>query len=177
MKKYFPVLTLIVLLASAAAMTSCSKAAKNKPAPQPSAVKTETPAPATEAPANPVATDTTAVDTAASGTVSTSAAEPANGIVMINPAKLKEMMSDKNVLLIDVREPQELAAPLPTLKGAVNIPLNKLIANPGQVPKDKKIVVICRSGHRSTIAAQALYNSGYKTIYNLEGGLLGYYGD
>ena len=94
-----------------------------------------------------------------------------------NKAKLKEMMSDKNILLIDVREPQELAPPLPALKDSINIPLNKLIANPGQVPKGKKIVIVCRSGRRSMIAAQALFNSGYNTIYNLEGGLLGYYGD
>jgi rhodanese-related sulfurtransferase len=98
------------------------------------------------------------------------------GLITIDAAKLKEMLKDKDALVIDVREPQELAPPLPALPGSKNIPLGKLLKKQNLVPKNKKIVIVCRSGHRSAVAAEALLNNGFATVYTLGGGLLKYYG-
>ena len=78
------------------------------------------------------------------------------------------------MLLIDIREAEELAD-LPTIPGAIHIPMGKVFIETGQgnIPKNKPIVVFCRTGRRAGIIQQELQASGY-TIGNLEGGLIAY---
>ena len=72
--------------------------------------------------------------------------------------------------LIDVREPDEVAAG--TLPGAVNIPLGDLPARVGELDRDRRVVLLCRSGARSTQAARFLTASGFTDVVNLAGGML-----
>ena len=72
--------------------------------------------------------------------------------------------------LIDVREPDEVAAG--TLPGAVNIPLGELPDRLGELDKARRVVVLCRSGGRSTQAAEFLTGQGFTDVVNLEGGML-----
>ena len=44
-----------------------------------------------------------------------------------------------------------------------------------EIPKDKMIVTVCRSGHRSAMAAQQLVKAGY-TVKNLAGGMMAWQG-
>lgn len=68
--------------------------------------------------------------------------------------------------LIDVRTPQEFE--VDHLPEARNLPLDRLIAQPhGVGSKDRPVVVYCRSGTRSAIAARALKRAGYETVVNL----------
>jgi len=67
--------------------------------------------------------------------------------------------------LLDVRTPGEFANG--HLPGAVNIPVSDLSARLNEVPKDKPVVVYCRSGHRSGMAASTLRRSGMKTVVDL----------
>jgi rhodanese-related sulfurtransferase len=71
--------------------------------------------------------------------------------------------------LLDVRNPQELA--VEAVPGAVNIPLPQLRSRLGELPRDKEILVICRSGGRAYFATRILLQSGFKAR-NLSGGML-----
>jgi rhodanese-related sulfurtransferase len=80
------------------------------------------------------------------------------------------LQSDPNLLLIDVREPDELTGPLGKIPQARNVPMQELEKNPEQFPRDKTLVLICRSGHRSLKAADLLAEHGY-VVYSVDGGM------
>lgn len=61
--------------------------------------------------------------------------------------------------LLDVRTAQEFAAG--HLDGAVNIPVDQVEARLPEIPRDRPVVVYCRSGARSRNAASVLRRSGY----------------
>jgi rhodanese-related sulfurtransferase len=71
--------------------------------------------------------------------------------------------------LLDVREPVELA--VENAPGAVNIPLGQLRARLGELPRDREILVICRSGQRAYSATRILLQKGFKAR-DLSGGML-----
>ena len=71
--------------------------------------------------------------------------------------------------LLDVRNPDELAMePLP---GAVNIPLPVLRQNLEKLPRDREILVCCRSGQRAYYATRILVQNGFNAR-NISGGML-----
>lgn len=73
--------------------------------------------------------------------------------------------------LVDVREPHELSGPLGRVEEAENIPLLQLLADPtldGAAP----LVLICRSGRRSSLAARELASRGVDVVASVEGGML-----
>jgi len=72
--------------------------------------------------------------------------------------------------IVDVREPYELVED-GRVAGAVNIPLGELSARAEEVPRDQPVLILCRSGARSGMAADALRASGYDA-YNIDGGIL-----
>ncbi len=69
-----------------------------------------------------------------------------------------------------MREPHELAEG--TLPGTVNIPLGTLPDRVGELDPSRRTVVVCRSGGRSTQAAQFLTGQGFTDVINLAGGML-----
>ena len=71
--------------------------------------------------------------------------------------------------LLDVRNPEELA--VEHVPGAVNIPLPALRARLGDLPRDREILVICRSGQRAYYATRILLQNGFNAR-NLSGGML-----
>ena len=71
---------------------------------------------------------------------------------------------------IDVREPSEVAEG--TLPGTVNIPLGALPERIGELDPAQPVVVLCRSGGRSTQACEFLTASGFADVVNLAGGML-----
>jgi rhodanese-related sulfurtransferase len=70
--------------------------------------------------------------------------------------------------LLDVREDDEWTAG--HIDGAQHIPLAQLSARLGELPKEKTIVAVCRSGGRSEAAVRGLRRLGYEAE-NLEGGV------
>ena len=72
---------------------------------------------------------------------------------------------------IDVREPNEVNAG--TLPGTTNIPLGELPGRVGELDQNSRVVLLCRSGGRSTRAAEFLTGLGFTDVVNLEGGMLG----
>ncbi|MGA2654803.1 MAG: rhodanese-like domain-containing protein [Gammaproteobacteria bacterium] len=91
-------------------------------------------------------------------------------IAEISVSDLQEKLRHgEDIFLLDVREPHEYAAF--NIKGHL-IPLNELLQRLNEIPKNKPIVVICRSGKRSDIAGQMLNAHGFNDVKNLAGGLL-----
>jgi rhodanese-related sulfurtransferase len=72
-------------------------------------------------------------------------------------------------LLLDVREPAEIAAY--AVPGSLNIPLKQLRARLTEIPRDREIAVICRSGQRAYLATRILLQNGYDAK-TLSGGVL-----
>jgi NADPH-dependent 2,4-dienoyl-CoA reductase/sulfur reductase-like enzyme/rhodanese-related sulfurtransferase len=74
-----------------------------------------------------------------------------------------------NSFLLDVRNPPELE--VESVKGAVNIPLPMLRSRLNELPKDREILIICRSAQRAYYATRILMQNGFKAK-NLSGGML-----
>lgn len=77
-------------------------------------------------------------------------------------------MAAQGALLVDVREPREWAAG--HVDGSVHVPLGRFEAS--YVPAGRPIVLVCRSGSRSAIAAQLLQAAGRTDVFNMAGGLM-----
>jgi NADPH-dependent 2,4-dienoyl-CoA reductase/sulfur reductase-like enzyme/rhodanese-related sulfurtransferase len=71
--------------------------------------------------------------------------------------------------LLDVREPAELK--VEQIPGAVNIPLPELRTRLDELPRDREILVFCRSGQRAYYATRVLLQNGFKAR-NIAGGML-----
>ncbi len=94
--------------------------------------------------------------------------------INIDNEKLKEMINEKDTLLIDIRTKEEFDEK--NIDGAINIPLQNLMQDIDEIIdyKDKSVIIYCRSGHRSIIACNLLEMEGFKHIYNLEKGIIQY---
>lgn len=79
----------------------------------------------------------------------------------------------KNVYLLDVRTPDEYRQA--HLKGAVLIPLSEMDRRINEVPKNRPVVVYCAVGSRSGMVARLLAGHGYREVYNLRDGIVGWY--
>jgi hydroxyacylglutathione hydrolase len=91
-------------------------------------------------------------------------------IEKIDVAELKQRLeNDKGLILFDVREPQEFAGG--HIGRARLLPLSQIRDRMGEVPQDKPIALICRSGNRSGSAARLLSKAGYENIANVRGGM------
>jgi NADPH-dependent 2,4-dienoyl-CoA reductase/sulfur reductase-like enzyme/rhodanese-related sulfurtransferase len=71
--------------------------------------------------------------------------------------------------LLDVRNPPELV--VESVPGAINIPLPELRARLDELPRDREILVICRSAQRAYYATRILLQNGFKAR-NISGGML-----
>ena len=81
--------------------------------------------------------------------------------------EIDDLAKNDDCFLVDVRKPVEFD--LGNIKGSVNIPVDDLRKRIGEIPKDKKIVLICHSALRSYIAARILEQKGYECCH-LAGG-------
>lgn len=77
-------------------------------------------------------------------------------------------LATQGALLVDVREPQEWLAG--HVEGSRHVPLARL--NPRDLPSDRPVVLVCRSGNRSGVAAQMLAAAGHPDFANMTGGLI-----
>jgi rhodanese-related sulfurtransferase len=83
-------------------------------------------------------------------------------------ADLAERLADRSVHILDVRQPAEWRHG--HIRGAQNLPLLQLKSHLATLPRDKTIVTVCASGHRSNAAARTLQRAGYQ-VENLQGGM------
>jgi adenylyltransferase/sulfurtransferase len=83
---------------------------------------------------------------------------------------LKQRLDQGDVFLLDVREPREYD--IARIEGSTLIPLGELPKRFAEVPKDRDIIVHCKSGVRSAKAVNLLRDRGYDRVQNLKGGIL-----
>jgi rhodanese-related sulfurtransferase len=84
----------------------------------------------------------------------------------LDPVESKRRV-DAGALLLDVRNPIEWLAG--HAEGAAWIPMSELAERQEELPTDRDIVVICKSGSRSAQVAHALVAAGYEAV-NVAGG-------
>lgn len=97
-------------------------------------------------------------------------AQVASGVAELTPADLAAGLSKKDFLLVNVHIPYE-----GEIEGTdAFIPYDRIADNLGALPKDTsaKIVVYCRSGRMSAIAARELVRLGYSRVSDLAGGMI-----
>jgi rhodanese-related sulfurtransferase len=82
---------------------------------------------------------------------------------------LENLAHDKGTLLLDVRNAGEIASSGKLAHDAINIPLNDLRHRLDEIPKDKRIVVSCKSGQRAYYAYRILKQHGFERVDNLGG--------
>ena len=86
----------------------------------------------------------------------------------IDVARAYEMYQ-QGAFLVDVRTQEEWDEV--HIPGSVLIPLDELPDRLSEVPRDKDIVVVCRSGNRSEEGAAILLKAGYESVVGMEGGI------
>jgi rhodanese-related sulfurtransferase len=85
--------------------------------------------------------------------------------------------SDPNTIIIDVRTPAETAEGV--IEGAslfVDYTASNFGTEINKLDKTKNYIVYCRSGGRSAGASEQMIAAGFKTVYNLEGGITNWKG-
>ena len=86
----------------------------------------------------------------------------------VSVSEASELFSAGSFLL-DVREPSEWEAA--HIDGAVLIPLAELSTRLSEIPSDKTVLIICRSGNRSAQARDQLRAAGYPQTTSIDGGM------
>lgn len=93
----------------------------------------------------------------------------ASSVESIKPTDAQIMLTEKKAIILDVRESEELKEG--KVKGAVVIAKSLMdndkeawVREIGKLPKDKAIIVYCRSGRRSGIVGEELVKKGFKVL-------------
>jgi adenylyltransferase/sulfurtransferase len=88
----------------------------------------------------------------------------------VEPRALAQRIAEGSApLLIDIREPWETA--VAQLPGAELIPMSTLAAGTAEIPRDREVILYCRSGARSGRVLDALREQGYDRVRHLRGGI------
>ena len=90
----------------------------------------------------------------------------AAGAVDVHEASRRQ---SAGALLVDVRQPDEWSAG--HAPNAKLIPLGSLASRLAEVPRDREVLLICRSGNRSGSAQRQLLQLGYEQVFNVSGGM------
>lgn len=85
-----------------------------------------------------------------------------------DPVGLSERLGTRSVLVLDVRSAAEWRHG--HIRGSENVPLGSVKRRLAEFPRDRTIVTVCASGHRSAAAARALRRAGFE-VENLHGGM------
>lgn len=92
----------------------------------------------------------------------------------IRAAEARNLLAaKKNVYLLDVRTPAEFSQG--RIQGAVLIPINEVERRIGEIPRNRPVVVYCAVGSRSGLVADFLSRKGYREVYNVTDGIVGWY--
>jgi rhodanese-related sulfurtransferase len=97
------------------------------------------------------------------------AGDPAGAVRHVSVQELARASAD-GALVIDVREPWEYAEG--HVEGSLLLPLAQVAEAIPTLPRDREVYVVCRSGNRSLVAAEALVAAGFTDVRNVDGGMI-----
>ncbi len=87
----------------------------------------------------------------------------------------EKIQNDSNVVVIDVRTPGEFTGELGHIPGAILRPVQTIDQWASEAKQlreqNKKIILVCRSGNRSGMAARTLAKMGLDSLFNVQGGM------
>ena len=93
-----------------------------------------------------------------------------SGVRRVSPLQLPQLTREPTVLL-DISEPGDYKKG--HIPNAINVPFKKLGEDKNlEKHKDKNVVVVCRTGNRSSSAARYLVKNGFENVYTLSGGMV-----
>ena len=99
------------------------------------------------------------------------ALHPIGRIAIVSAQQAARLQAeDTEALIVDVREPREyesLRAP-----GSVSLPLAEFVARHADLPRDRRLLLVCRSGSRSLRATMFLMQHGFSNVANVDGGMI-----
>jgi hydroxyacylglutathione hydrolase len=85
------------------------------------------------------------------------------------PLAAQLMSSGEQIHLIDVRGPREREQKF--IEGSISIPLNHLLERAPDFPKNRRLLIYCAGGYRSSIAASLLQHEGFDRVSEIAGGI------
>lgn len=94
------------------------------------------------------------------------------GISHISPAEAFKAVNQGEAVMLDVREENELDYESILLDEVIYHPMSEIMDRLDRIPKNKTIIVVCPGGVRSSKVANLLQIQGYKSVANLDGGLI-----
>lgn len=95
-------------------------------------------------------------------------------IKVLTPVDVEKVMNDDNIVIIDVREDEEVAQGM--IGTAKHIPLGDIPQAVSDLDKSKDYILVCRSGARSMNASKYMNEQGFK-VSNMKGGMLEWEGE
>lgn len=98
--------------------------------------------------------------------------EKLRGYSSVTPAVSTQMINHDDAVVIDVRESNEYSEG--HIINSIHIPLSSLKTRLNNIEKHKsqKVIIACRSGHRSSQACATLKKEGFEQVFNLSGGVM-----
>lgn len=103
--------------------------------------------------------------------IGASAAFAETKIEDVSVSEFRELIGQENGIILDVRTPEEVAQGHIAGASILNIYDEDFVRKLNLMQKDKPVYVYCRSGGRSSRAAQIMGENGFGEVYNLEGGM------
>jgi len=95
---------------------------------------------------------------------------PASDPTALSARELAErLLRGDDVVLVDVREPHELA--ISRLPHALHVPLREVPVRAAELPRERTLVLMCHKGSRSAKALEILRGRGFTRLFNLTGGI------
>jgi rhodanese-related sulfurtransferase len=89
----------------------------------------------------------------------------------IDSESLQGRLSEgEDFVLVDIRTPAEMAQGI--IPGSSQLPMQMIPLKMNELPKDKDVVLYCRSGARSYQACAYLMQQGFERVINLRGGII-----
>ena len=94
-----------------------------------------------------------------------------NKFTSLSPLLAVTKMNSADPVIVDVRDPHEFVKG--HIEDAINIPLGKFSEQLGSLEKYKKqtLIVVCKTGTRSTPACKTLTKANFEQVFNITGGM------
>ncbi len=92
----------------------------------------------------------------------------------LRPTDLEARLRQGDVAVVDVRT--ELEYRRGHIPGALSAPLGSVLDHLDEIPRDRDVVLICQTAHRSVVAARTLADHGYDRLYHRVPGMRGWHG-